>query len=239
MTFDEIVKFWQGNGDTRRGVRLGVGADLLAEKFPETSAGLLLARTDQQKARAAIDGVAAELGSDEVCVLLMRESLTDLEPAHILDGARVHGLRIVGVHETEGRFGRTAIVLTADPSVAVRRGVALTELPDSPATDAAIRNEWMVQGPVLRAQLTAADVAVKGRRGEASILRQERNAARERWDAEKATTAQLRREIAQLRQNSGPGGAGERVKRAVHEITRDPIGGSRKVAKAVKRLTKS
>lgn len=171
-------------------------------------------------------------GERDVVVLLCVCLPENLPAGPLVDVVTRAGARVVRVEGLRTRHARTAVVLTRDatvPGVSYLLGHAVT---DEDAARRRLANEWQVEGFQLRALTATLERRLEGALAEAGALRVEKAAVESRLSAREKEHAKV---VASLERHLAERGLAPRIRKAARIISSDPVGGSRKVAKAVVR----
>lgn len=242
MALGEVVSSYTGGEGGRRVVHTEAAAPLAQALQGSSPVGdgtgdgpFVLVDLAQRGAEAAVleKGLAAA-GPHDVLALLLVSLPEDLPVGPLVDVVTRAGARVVQVEGLRTRHARTVLVVTRDeevPAVSYLLGHAV------PRDDAALRrlaNEWQLEGVQLRALTATLERRLEGAVAESAALRVEKASVESRL-AEQArehasTVSALERRLA-----SGEPGLGSRLRRAARTISDDPVGGSKRVARAVAR----
>ncbi|GGB84484.1 hypothetical protein N798_11235 [Knoellia flava TL1] len=180
----------------------------------------------------SVERALASAGDRDVVVLLCVSLPENLPVGPLVDVVTRAGARVVRVEGLRTRHARTALVLTRDasvPGVSYLLGHAVSE---DDSAQRRLANEWQLEGLQLRALAATLERRLEGALSEAAALRVEKAAVESRLSAQAKEHA---RSVASLERRLAEGGLGPRIRRAARTISSDPVGGSRKVAKAVVR----
>lgn len=187
---------------------------------------------------AAVDRVAPSLGEHDVLVLALQSLPEQLPAGPLVQAITSQGLRVVQSEGLLTRHARSVLVLTKDRGLPQRSYLLGEDLPDSEATRLRQANEWAVEGLQLRAVAAKSGAALDGAREEVAVLRVERDALERKLAAE---TKRLQSQVSSLTAtNKQLRAAAERrvsrrVRRAAGLLRDDPMGGSKRLARAAAR----
>lgn len=187
---------------------------------------------------AVVDRLAPSLQEHDVLVLVLKSPPESIPSGPLVQAICSHGLRVVQTEGLPKRHAPTVLVLTGDPSVPQRSYLLGEGLPDSDATRLRQANEWAVEGLQLRALSARSEAALTGSREELAGLRAERDALKAKLADESKrlqeqtvllAAANKRLRTANERRMS------RRVRRAAKLLRDDPVGGSKRLARAAAR----
>lgn len=184
----------------------------------------------------ALHRLAEAVGERGVGVLALVAEPSALPVGPLVAGTSELGLRVVRAQGIQHRRARTVITVTRDAEVPVTAYLADTSVASGDRAAARLANEWLVEGVALRATVEQLTLRLQGAEEEAALLRvrldEVQSRARDERQALEQELAAARRAAAQAAQ-----GPAVKVRRAVALLRKDPVGGSRRIARsAAKRL---
>ena len=244
MSIIEVVGRYASGADGARPVVVLPGAEAFAGGLASPGEGsgaqgrVLVELAQRGDEAAAVERVAADLGEHDVLVLAL-QSLPELLPAGpLVQAICTRGLRVVQAEGLLTRHARSVLVLTADPAVPQRSYLLGEDLPDSAATRLRQANEWAVEGLALRAVSARSGAALDGARQEAAVLRVERDELERRLSVE---TKRLQGQVDSLTAKNkqlravADRSVKRKVRKAAGLLRDDPVGGSKRLARAAAR----
>lgn len=242
MALREVVSPYVG-GDSGRRLVYSEAAAPVAQALPDSvpveqaTDGEAVVRVDLApagSAKEAAQGLLSALGDRDVAVLLLVCLPEDVPVGPLVELVTRAGARIVRVEGVRTRHARTAVVLTRDPSLPVVSYLLGHEVPQDEAAQRRLSNEWQLEGAQLRALAATLERRLEGALAESAALRVEKAAVESRLAGQGRQHA---KEVAALERRLAAGGQGlgPRLRRAARTVSADPVGGSKKVARAVVR----
>lgn len=237
MSLIEVVSRYGGTPDSGRPVVVLPAAEALAGALatPDAANGsggrssgrVLVDLAVVGEEVATVERIAPTMEERDVLVLVLRSTPESLPSGPLVQALCAHGLRVLQSERLPTRHAPTVLVLTGDASLPQRSYLLGEALPESDAMHLRQANEWAVEGLQLRALVARHETALAEAKGDISSLKAERDALQSRADSLAARNAQL-------------GAAADRrmsrkVRRAARLLRDDPVGGSRRLARAAAR----
>jgi hypothetical protein len=247
MSLIEVVTRYSEGRDGLRPVVVLADAEALAGSLatPDTDASgrradgrVVVDLAAEGDEAAVVERVAPSLQEHDVLVLVLTSPPETIPAGPFVQTICAHGLRVVQTEGLPKRHARTVVVLTGDRSVPQRSYLLGEDLPDSDATRLRQANEWAVEGLQLRALSARSEAALAGAREELAGLRAERDTLKAKLAAESKRLQEQAVSLAaatkQLRTDNERR-VSRRVRRAAKLLRDDPVGGSKRLARAAGR----
>jgi hypothetical protein len=250
MTIDELVagyrrgpagerrvQFYPAAEDLARRVADAVAVEATAgeESSDERDGRVLLEFAPAGDEASCIEHRAGGLGPHDLLVLAIRVRPEALPVGPIVQTSCSAGLRVVraeGLRHAQG--AQTVVVLTRSRDEPQRSYLLGQDLPESEATRLRQANEWAIEGLQLRALASRQEADRETASAEARTLRVERDrleSARKHLEAKVQSLTELNRSL-RAEADRSPA----RVLRKAARILRDdPVGGTRRLARAAGR----
>ena len=220
------------------------------EPTPDLGA-LLVGAAKPGKEGAEVEAVAAGVGERDVLLLLLGSVPSALRVGPLVQSFTAAGLRVVRAEQLEAPLAGTLVVACRGETLPLRSYLLAETIPDTESAQLRLVNEWAVEGLQLRTLAASLTPTRKAAEQQIRAAEQRIRAAEQQVRAAQQGNAEARSELAALQAELATcandnialrrqleRGARWKLRRATQIVREDPVGGTKRLARAVTRRTK-
>lgn len=240
MSLSDYVSTARASLGDDAGVRLLADSETLRGVVPEGDGGdggrsVVVAHAPLGDEVEALRRLGESIGERGVGVLALVVDPAALPVGPLVSAAVAQGLRVVRAEGVHHRRARTVLTVTRDPGTPVAAYLAENDVASGEAATTRLVNEWLVEGLALRARADDLAARLRGAEDEVGLLRvrvdELATAARTERAALQADLDEARKAV-RVEKARAAQGPTVKARRAVSLLRQDPMGGSRRIARA-------